>query len=445
MATGRLDPVTDPLIDQVLDTTGDLSTGRRMPRALRPLLTPAYRTLAVALVFSSFAHGVWTVALVWEVFGMGGGAGQLSAVSTASALGVILPALVAGVVADRVPQRRILLGVAAAEALAMGVAGVFSALDLNTVALLAVLAFTAGLAMAFYYPAYSALLPALVPEEDLMAVNGLEGMVRPSIGQVLGPAVSGMVVGLAAPSASFAVAFGAMTISFLALLRVPRTALRRDLSTSTDTHPVRATLQDVAEGFGYMVRTPWLLATLLFACLMVLVMMGPMEVLIPVLIKNELSGGAGDHAWVLAGFGVGGALGSLTMASIAMPRRYLTWMFLMWGVAGAPFLLIAFEPRLWIMVAGAVVMGAMFSAPQVIWGTLLQRRVPADLLGRVSSLDFFVSIALMPVSMAMAGPVSQWIGLRTTFLIAALVPALTALVAFVWARLDRDEVAHPLD
>ena len=131
------------------------------------------------------------------------------------------------------------------------------------------------------------------------------------------------------------------------------------------------------EGFVYMVRTPWLLATLLFASLMILVMMGPLEVLIPFLIKDKLGGGPGDHALVLAAFGIGGAVGSLTMASFRMPRRYLTLMNLMWGVGCLPFLVIGFATAVWQLVVSAFVLGALFSAPMVIWGTLLQRRVPA--------------------------------------------------------------------
>ena len=126
-----------------------------------------------------------------------------------------------------------------------------------------------------------------------------------------------------------------------------------------------------------MVRTPWLLATLLFASLMILVMMGPLEVLVPFLIKDRLGGGPGDHAWVLAAFGIGGAVGSLAMASFRMPRRYLTLMNLMWGVGCLPFLVIGFATAVWQVVAAAFVLGALFSAPMVIWGTLLQRRVPA--------------------------------------------------------------------
>lgn len=80
----------------------------------------------------------------------------------------------------------------------------------------------------------------------------------------------------------------------------------------------------------------------------------------------------------------------------------------------------------------------------VIWGTLLQRRVPPEMLGRVASLDFFVSGALMPVSMALAAPVSQAIGLRTTFLVAGILPVVFAIIAIVAARLPQDEIAHPL-
>ena len=78
------------------------------------------------------------------------------------------------------------------------------------------------------------------------------------------------------------------------------------------------------------------------------------------------------------------------------------------------------------------------------WGTLLQRHVPPALLGRVSSLDFVVSLSLMPLSMALAGPVSGLIGPAAT-LLAGLAPPVLAVVAVLAARLPADEVAHPLD
>src|SRR6185436_11253364 len=91
------------------------TAARRLPRALTPFRHPAYRRLAVALTLSTFASGVWVVALVWEVIRIGGGPAQLSVVATASSLGVLLPALLGGVVADRVPQKLILLVVAGIE------------------------------------------------------------------------------------------------------------------------------------------------------------------------------------------------------------------------------------------------------------------------------------------------------------------------------------------
>jgi MFS family permease len=416
---------------------------RRLPRALTPFRHSAYRRLAVALVLSTFASGVWVVALVWEVIRIDGGPAQLSVVSTAGALGVLLPALLGGVVADRIPQKLILLVVAAVELAGMTLVAVLSITDNTALWHLAAISFVTGMGFAFYYPAYSAWLPALVPESDLMAVNGFEGMVRPTVGQAVGPAVAGAVVGAVSPGAAVAVAASASLLGLVALTTVPLTPVRRDFE-GQPKHPVISALVDMREGFAYMVRTPWLLATLLFASLMILVMMGPLEVLIPFLIKDGLGGGPGDHAWVLAAFGIGGAVGSLAMASIQMPRRYLSLMNLMWGVGCLPFLAIGFATAVWQIVISAFVLGALFSAPMVIWGTLLQRRVPPHMLGRVASLDFFVSVSLMPVSMALAGPVSEAIGLRATFAIAGIAPGVFAILAILWARLPQDELAHPL-
>ncbi|MFC7495416.1 MULTISPECIES: MFS transporter [unclassified Nocardioides] len=412
---------------------------RRVPRALTPFRHSAYRRLAVALVLATFAGGVWTVGLVWEVIRIGGGPAQLSVVSTAAAVGVLLPALLGGVVADRVPQKVILLGVAAIELLAMGTVALLSVADLTILWHLGLVAFAIGAAMAFYFPAYSAWLPALVPEEDLLAVNGFEGMVRPTIGQAVGPAVAGVLVGAVSPSAALSVAALASLAGLFALTTVPLTPVRRD-----EDQPATSVVHDLREGFVYMVRTPWLLATLLFASLMIFVIMGPLEVLVPFLIKDKLGGDAGDHALVLAAFGIGGAVGSMVMASLRLPRRYLSVMNLLWGVGCLPFVVMGVATEIWMLVASAFVLGAMFSAPMVIWGTLLQRRVPPHLLGRVASLDFFVSVSLMPVSMALAGPVSEAIGLRTTFLVAGLVPTVAAVAAIVLARLPRDEIEHPL-
>ncbi len=417
---------------------------RQLPRLLVPFAIPAYRKMAVALTCGAFAYGVWTIALVWEVIRIGGGPAQLSVVSTAGAVGVMLPALLAGVVADRVPQKLIVMTVATAEVVSYTVVAALSLTEITRLWELAVVALCIGMGMSFYYAAYSAWLPAVVPANALLAVNGFEGMIRPLVAQAIGPGVAGVVVGLYSPGAACAVAAVVAGVGVAVQVFIPKTPVRRDL-THVDTHPVRGAISDMREGLVYLFATPWLFATLLFACLMVLATMGPFEVLVPFVVKDRLGGDAGDHALVLAAFGVGGAVGSLGMASMRMPRRYLTWMNLVWGIACLPLVVIGYADELWMVVLSAFVLGILFSAPMVIWGTLLQRRVPPELLGRVASLDFFVSIALMPVSMALAGPVSEAIGVSTTFLIAGVAPIGFALVAIFWAKLPADEIAHPLD
>jgi MFS family permease len=440
--------MTDPVTAGVLEDAREPQPpvpGRRVPRALTPFRSPGYRKLAVALVLSTFASGVWIVALVWEVIRIGGGPGQLSFVSTAGAVGVLLPALLGGVVADRIPQKLILLVVSAVELCGMALVATLSITDHTQLWHLAAVSLVAGMGMSFYYPAYSAWIPALVPESDLMAVNGFEGMVRPTIGSAIGPAIAGVVVGAVSSGAALSVAAGSSLLGLLALTLVPLTPVRREEGAESDRgHPIRSAIADMREGFVYMVRTPWLLATLLFASLLVLCAMGPIEVLVPFLVKDRLGGGPRDHATVLAAFGIGGALGSLAMASIRMPRRYLTLMNLMWGFGCLPFIAMGLATAVWQLVVAAFVLGATFSGPMVIWGTLLQRRVPAHMLGRVASLDFFVSVSLMPISMAVSGPVSEAIGLRTTLFIAGVVPGIAAVLAIVLAKLPQDELAHPL-
>jgi DHA3 family tetracycline resistance protein-like MFS transporter len=96
------------------------------------------------------------------------------------------------------------------------------------------------------------------------------------------------------------------------------------------------------------------------------------------------------------------------------------------------------------MLACVFAMGFGFSYGNVIWGTLLQRRVPTHMLGRVSSLDFFVSLALMPVSMALAGPLARVVPIPVIFIVAGIVPFVLSIVVLFVARMPQDEIAHPL-
>ena len=134
----------------------------------------------------------------------------------------------------------------------------------------------------------------------------------------------------------------------------------------------------------------------------------------------------------------------IVTSSLRMPRRYLTVMILAWGAGSLPMAIIGFTDQVWVMAVALFVVGFTGGAAMVIWGTLLQRRVPPEMLGRVSSLDFFVSLAFMPVSMAIAGPLSKVLSMQTIILIAGGVPIVLALIALFAARMPRDEIAHPV-
>ena len=121
-----------------------------------------------------------------------------------------------------------------------------------------------GAGNGFTYPAYSALLPSILPAEDLMAANGVEGMLRPTIMQAAGPAVASAMIAASSPAAAIVVVAVLELVGIAFLLALRPVPLRRDRAADA-AHPVRGTLVDLRDGFVYMVRTPWLLATLLFA------------------------------------------------------------------------------------------------------------------------------------------------------------------------------------
>ena len=97
-----------------------------------------------------------------------------------------------------------------------------------------------------------------------------------------------------------------------------------------------------------------------------------------------------------------------------------------------------------VMGLATFVVGLTDGVGMVIWGTLLQRRVQPDMLGRVSSLDFFVSLAFLPLSMALAGPLSKVISVEAIFVAAGVIPAVMAVAVLVAARMWEDELAHPM-
>ena len=107
-----------------------------------------------------------------------------------------------------------------------------------------------------------------------------------------------------------------------------------------------------------------------------LFLIGPIEVLLPFLVRDQLGGDSSMFGFLLAVMGVGAALGSLVTASLRLPRRYLTVMMVSWGVGSLPLAAVGLMDNFWLIAAALFIWGATGSVGMVIWGTLLQRRVP---------------------------------------------------------------------
>ncbi len=420
-------------------------------KAVQPLRHRDYRLLWTGLAVALLGSGLWLVALAWQVIELGGGPVQLSVVTTAYSIGLVVCVLFGGIAADRLPQRSVIITADVVRGAVLLVVAGLALSELLEIWHLAAAAVLIGAGEAFLIPAYTALVPKLLPADQLLPANGLEGMLRPLAQQATGPALGGLAI--AALSPGIAILVTALTYFFSAgcvlAMRVPSTGYEPvepgDVDDTGQKSDKQTIFGDLREGWSYVRRTRWLLASLLFGTVFVLLILGPLEVLLPFAVKDQLGGGPSDFGLVLAAFGIGGAAGALLISSRSLPRRYLTVLTLLWGFGSLPIVVLGFARELWIMMAGAAVVGLTSSAAMVIWGTLLQRRVPDHLRGRIASLDFFVSLLLMPVSMALAGPAGAVLGLTTVFIIAGVGPALVSVLVVYFGRMPSDEIAHPLD
>ena len=425
------------------------------PKALRPFAHREYRVLIAALAISIFGSGIWAVAMVYQVIHLGGGPLELSVVAAAGSVGLVAFVLAGGIAADRFQQRLLIIAVEGANLAVIASISALSIAGWLQIWHLAVGAFVLGVGAAFFFPAYSAILPRILPPEDLLAANGMEGTMRPTLQQAAGPAVAGIVVAALSPAHAVTGVAACHLMAFIVLNFLGQHALDAPANGSEAgpdgrgiTGKPRAKssfFHDLREGISYTLRTPWLLWTLLWACISVLFLIGPIEVLLPFVVRDQLGGDSSMFGFLLAIMGVGGALGSLVTASMKLPRRYLTVMMVSWGVGSLPLAAVGIMDSFWALAGALFVFGATGSVGMVLWGTLLQRRVPPHLLGRVSSLDFFVSLALMPVSMALAGPAAEVLPIWLIFLVAGCVCPIVAVVASIVAKMPQDELAHPLD
>ena len=281
-----------------------------------------------AVVLSIFAAGMWAVVMVYTVIDAGGGPLDLSLVAAANATGLLLCAIPGGIVADRVSRRLIVRLVELVNLLAITsvvVAGWFGAV---TIPHLAIVAFALGAGAGFFFPAYSAILPRILPPQQLLAANGLEGAIRPALQQAAGPAVAGILVAAVMVPAHAAARDRASPTAARSCCCCSRARSRcstpAESAAKTAESDDQSVFHDLKEAVRFTVKTPWLLWTLLYASGWVLVFVGPEEVLLPFITRDRIGDDPRWFGFLLAVYGLGGVIGSIFVSSRPLPRRYLT-------------------------------------------------------------------------------------------------------------------------
>ncbi|MBC3839387.1 MFS transporter [Streptacidiphilus sp. 4-A2] len=208
---------------------------------------------------------------------------------------------------------------------------------------------------------------------------------------------------------------------------------------------------DFREGLGYVRTQTWLWGTFLSAAFAYLLFLGPTEVLLPFVVKQLLHGSATELGLVLACGGVSAVLVSFAIGQLGLPRRFISFMYVTWSLATLAVAGYGIATRTWQLALACAVVNGLETAGIVAWGTAKQRLVPAGLLGRVSGLDWFVSISLIPLSYALTAPVAAAVGARWTLVGAGVLGAVVTL-AFLFLpgmrtveRAPRPEDPPPAD
>jgi len=389
---------------------------------LAPLRHRDFRLLWTGMAVSLLGDGIFLVAMAWEAYVLWNAPAALSILGIGMTIPTVAFLLPGGVISDRIDRRRLMLcadvGRAAAIALLAGLA-VAGVLQFGELVVLVALY---GAGTAFFTPAFEAIVPDLLPFSELPAANSLDQLIRPVALRLAGPALGGWLVAAFGAGTAFAVDAGSFAVSACALV-VMRTP--KDVAAEA----AESAFAALKEGLRFVRGRTWLWGTLLAAAFAYLAFLGPTEVLLPYVVKNDLRGSAGDLGLIFAAGGVGAISAALVMGQRGQPRRDVTFMYACWTLATLAVAGYGLATASWQLMLACLMFNALETVGTIVWMTLKQRRVPASLLGRVSSLDWLISIGLLPISFALTAPVAAAIGARATLVGAAVVGGAVTLGA----------------
>ncbi|HEX6491274.1 MAG TPA: MFS transporter [Gaiellaceae bacterium] len=387
-----------------------------------PLRERPFRLLWFGRTCSAVGDSLIPVALAFAVLTIGGGASGLGIVLACFTIGRAAAMVVGGVWADRLPRRNVMI---AADLVRLGTQSATAALLLGGAAhvwQLAVLQAAAGAAGAFFNPASTALLPQAVTAARLQRANALLSLSQ-SATNIFGPALAGAIVAAASPGWVFAIDAASFVVSatFVTAMRVEahvRPAAQRFWS-------------DLGDGWREVRRHRWLTAGFLGFALGN-VGIGMYFVLGPLVARQHLGG---PQAWglILTAGAVGGVLGGV-LAYRIRPRHPVAAAFAIWALGALPpFALVRPFPLAAIMVT-SVIFGGTILIGNTLWETTMQQEVQPDRLARVVSIDWLLSLCLMPVGQAAAGGLASALGVRATLILAGTLMSVPSLVVLAFVR-----------
>jgi predicted MFS family arabinose efflux permease len=371
----------------------------------------------VSRFVSDLGTGMAPIALAFGVLALpGGDARSLGVVLLCAAVPRLLFFLVGGVLADRFDRARLMAAAEWMAAVAQLVAAALFVTGHATVALLCVLAAINGVAVAFFSPALTGLVPQVASDADLQSANALirlSGHLATIFGTVLG----GVLVATVGPG--WALGIDALTFAVSAgLLWLVR-------SRSTPGEGGGSLVRELVEGWRQFTSRRWVwVMVLLFSVsnmgfTSALAVLGPVRAL-------ESYGGAPGWALVLASFSVGTVVGVVVAMRLRPSRPLFVATFAQLFVV-LPIVAIATPWPLAVAMGCAFVAGIAIDVFEVLWATALQQNIPREALSRVASYDWLGSLALTPIALVAAGARAATIGLSGAIWVSAVLGAAVTL------------------
>jgi len=390
---------------------------------LKPLRSRDFRLLWAGMSISLVGDGILLVAIAWTAYSLWNTPAALSVVGIAMTVPTIAWLLFGGAISDRRDRRKILLASDLGRGLVIGLLAALTLAHALTFALLVVLVAFYATGTAFFTPAFESIVPAIVAPGDLAQANALDQFVRPLAFRLAGPALGGVLVGSLGAGSAFALDAASFAASAAAVLAMSPSASPVAATGSTATA--------VADGLRFVRRHVWLWGTLVSAAIAYLAFLGPTEALLPFMVKNVLHGSATDLGIVFAAGGVGAVGAAALMGQRGHPRRDMTLIYVCWTTATVVVVGYGLARTVPQLMVACLLFNALEAAGTIMWATLKQRQIPTHLLGRVSSLDWLISISLLPLSFAVTGPVADAIGVRATLVGAGAIGAVATASALL--------------